>query len=120
MATPDETFPPPKKLVLKQAEFESVNEPASAPAPVGNDPMELLRINREREIAQGLDDVPVPPAKKSRRNREYIAMLAIGDLSMGGLIYWAGDPIAAVFLIAAILIYSAGLTWVMLFILEDY
>jgi hypothetical protein len=113
-------FPPPKKLTLKRAEFTTVNEPASAPpSDTAPDAMEILRINREREIAAGRDNfVPVPAPRRSRRVREYWTILLAGNLAIG-LAYWL-DPSLITFCVAGALIFTGGITWVMFFVMEDY
>jgi len=118
---PDEPDPPPKKLALKRAEFESVNEPASAAAPPDNDAMDILRRNREHEVKIGYAELPPPPTQRiSRRNREYLLILTVGNLIIGTLLFFSGDSATFVFLIAGMALLSAGLTWVMLFVIDDY
>jgi len=118
-ADPD-PFPPPKKLTLTKAKFTAVNEPASAPpSDAAPDAFEILRINREREIAAGRDNfVPTPAPRRSRRVREYWTVLLGGNLAVG-IAYWI-NPSNYVFCIASAVILTVGLTWVMFFIMEDY
>jgi hypothetical protein len=113
-ADPD-PFPPAKKLTLKPAEFTAVNQPSEQPVP---DAFEILRINREREIAAGRDQAPLPPPKRSRRTREFFTLLILGNLS-ALLAYWL-NPGTVLFCFAGAIIFTSGLTWVMFFVVEDY
>jgi hypothetical protein len=116
MATPAESDPPPKVLKLKAAEFTRDNEPAGAPASSANDPLELLRVNREREKAQGFDEMPPPRKKLSRRHRDYLIGLVSVNLILGVLI----APLGPVGPIATMAFFTAGFSWVMLVVLDDY
>ncbi len=117
MATPAEPDPPPRVLKLKAAEFTRDNEPASARASSANDPLELLRVNREREKAQGFDEIPPPPRKKlSRRHRDYFIGLVSVNLILGLLTVLTGF----VGLVAAMMFFTAGYSWVMLMMVDDY
>jgi hypothetical protein len=113
-ADPD-PFPPPQKLSLKRAEFTSVNKASDPPA---LDAMEILRLNREREIAAGRDQIVIAPSKRSRRVREFLSLLVGGNLA--ALIAWWLNPGAIVFCVAGAIIFTSGLTWVMFFVMEDY
>ena len=115
MALPEETDPPPRKLTFKAAEFISENQPTDAPAT--DEAMDLLRVNREHEIEHGLVELSPQPAKKfSRRNREYLVVLAAGNCICGGMLLMGGG----VFALALLGLFNGGLTWVMLFIFDDY
>ena len=121
MPAPVEPDPPPRKLTFKAAEFKRENPPESAPSSSANDPLELLRLNRQREIAQGFDKPPPgPPKKMSRRHRDYLIVLAAGNLVLGGLLFVLNNAFGFVCLIAMMALFSAALTWIMLFIFEDY
>ena len=108
-------FPPPQKLTLKRAEFETVNDPNSPPS---LDPMEILRLNREHEISHGRDNLTFVPSKRSRRTREFFKLLIGGNLA--ALLAWWLSPGAYVFCIAGALLFTSGLIWVMFFVMEDY
>lgn len=113
-ADPD-PFPPPQKLTLKRAEFESVNKPDSPPS---LDPMEILRVNREREIALGRDNLVFSAPKRSRRTHEFFKLLIGGNLA--ALLAWWLNPGAIIFCLAGAIIFTSGLIWVMYFVMEDY
>jgi hypothetical protein len=116
MATPDAPEPPPKKLTLKHAEFERVNDPADATVSSGLEPMELLRVNRTHERKIGYLEKPVDPAKKSRRLREFWLLLLGGNLVFALFVL----PFNFVIWVALALFYTAGLTWAIIFIMDDY
>ena len=113
-ADPD-PFPPPQKLTLKRAEFETVNTPEAPPAP---DAYEILRVNREREIALGRDNLVFSAPKRSRRTREFFKLLIGGNLA--ALITWWLNPGDILFCFFGTIIFTSGLIWVMFFVMEDY
>ncbi len=118
MTVPSEPDPPPQKLALKKAEFESVNEPSREGEPASNDPMEMLRQNRAHEKAADTvyDQSPVDVPKKSRRKRDYVTILVAVNSIMGLLLMVSLNP----FIIAGMLFFSAALTWGMLVVMDDY
>jgi len=121
MAPSDDPFPPPQKLVLKPAEFERDNEPAASGEPASNDPMEMLKVNRAHEVEIGYGNFELKPKKKfTRRIKEYLLALCGVNLFLGMVLHASGDPVSMVFIIAAMAFFSGGLTWVMLFVIEDY
>jgi hypothetical protein len=141
MATPEETPPPrhrltfkhaehpkvagpppedaaPKKLGFKAAEFTTVNEPAGTPAPQGTDPIEILRINRELEKSRNMYNPEITARPRSRRMRDYYVVLITGILGAAfvGLLL----PGAVIFILAGALIFCSGITWIMVFNMDDY
>ena len=119
---PEEAEPPPQKLTFKPAEFESVNPPKGMETPSGNDPLELLRRNREHEKANNwiYDQSPPVAKRKSLRNRHFILLFLGVNGIMGGIYYATPDEVAHVFLIAGMLMFSSGLTWSMFVVHDDY
>jgi len=112
-APPDDPFPPPQKLTLKPAEFERANAEAVPDEPAANDPMEMLKVNRAHEVEIGYGDYEIKPKKRfARRTKEYLLILAAGNLGIGTLFGLFGPPL--------MLGFTIGLTWVMFFILDDY
>ncbi|HVU38832.1 MAG TPA: hypothetical protein VHC95_10905 [Opitutales bacterium] len=114
---PADPNPPPKKLTLKAAEFESVNTPTGHGGAAVPDPLELLRQNREHEKAHHsiYDQSPAPVKRRSRRNREYLAILLGANLIFALMLFYA--PIVALAMMA---FFSGGWTWVMLVCFDDY
>jgi hypothetical protein len=113
----DDSEPSRPKLKLKPAEFETAEVPEGY-TPLVTDPLEILRLNREHEIAAGRDNIVFAPAPRSRRLREYFSIL-IGANLAATLIWWL-FPGAALFCLAGGIIFSSGLTWAMFFVIEDY
>ncbi len=112
-APPDDPFPPPQKLTLKAAEFERDNAETVPGEPAANDPMETLKANRAHEVEIGYGDYEIKPKKRfTRRTKEYLLILAAGNLGIGTLFGLLGPPL--------MLGFSIGLTWVMFFVIEDY
>jgi len=119
MSPPDE--PPPKKLVLKAAEFTRVNETGNDLAPSGNETLDMLRINRAHEEKIGYCAVgPAPKKKFSRRTREYFAILATGNLVMMAMLFIENDPFSIACLLAGMALFTSALSWIMFFLFDDY
>jgi hypothetical protein len=144
----DESDPPRKFYALKPREFEVVNQPKSTPSPDSaptdvqghlraanahgilhvtpkssetSDVHAMLRDNLERENAAGLNDVTLPPKKRSRRKRDYWLML----LPVNAFFAWrafgpGASVVTLVYGIGGMAFFTAALTWVMWFVLDDY
>lgn len=87
----------------------------NAPVNRANDVHSILRDNFDRAEAAGLNVVPPPAARKSRRKRDYMISLLVGNAGLLGCI-----AIMPVFGIAGIIIYNCGLTWVVWGVMDDY
>jgi hypothetical protein len=113
-----EPDPPPQKLALRKAEFESVNEASAAGEPRSHDPMEMLRQNRAHEKAAGTvyDQSPAPVAQRSRRKRDYLVILVTMNGFFGCILVLLPNPI----LLFGTVFFSAALTWGMLVVIDDY
>lgn len=119
----NEPDPPPQKLTLTKAEFESVNEPTVAGEPLSHDPMDILRQNRAQEKAAGtvFDQSPPVVKKKSRRLRDYLIILVIVDSLLGyAAISFSHDPYTFVPLVAGFLLFTSAFSWHMLVVIDDY
>lgn len=81
----------------------------------------ILRENLERANAAGLNRVDVSK-RPSRRKRDYWTLLILGNAIFitVALLSGPGNPIMFVYAIAGIGAFSAGLTWIMWHIMDDY
>ncbi len=95
-----------------------MNEPVPADAPLSEDPLEMLRLNRANEKAADtvFDQSPAPVVKKSRRTRDYLIILVTVNSIFGCWFFLVPNII----IFAGILFFSASLTWGMLFVMDDY
>lgn len=75
----------------------------------------ILQDNLTRANAAGLNDVVVPPKRKSRRKRDYVVSLLVGNA-----VLLVGTIINPVFGGAGLIIFNVGLTWIMWFVMDDY
>ncbi len=145
----DESDPPRKHYQLKPTQFEIVNAPSgaapvdSAPthvrghlraanagpknpgkpiiAPRENDVHALLRDNAARANAAGLNDLTPQAASVSRRKKDYIVTLLLGNGAIIGLVLMLGMNVMTVaFGAAGVLIYTGGVTWIMWFVMDRY
>jgi len=61
------------------------------------------------------------PFRLSDRAREYLQLLAVGNLLIAGLAFFiAINPMSLMFLLALAVIYNVALAWIMLFLLPPY
>lgn len=123
MPAPVEPDPLPQKLTLSKAEFERVNEPVPVDSPMSGDPMEMLRQNRAHEKVAGTvyDQSPEPGPGKYRKYRDYLVVLIAVDAVLGYSAFTlSGDPYGFVPIVAGLLLFSAGWSWFMLVVVDDY
>ncbi|OHE80236.1 MAG: hypothetical protein A3G75_03370 [Verrucomicrobia bacterium RIFCSPLOWO2_12_FULL_64_8] len=93
--------------------------PAAARRP--NEVEEILRINREREKELGLDALKPMQARPNRRLRDWLVILAV----INGLFVWLlfankGNVTVQMFALGGMVILSAGITWIMFFVMDRY
>lgn len=70
----------PRKYALKAAEFVAVNAPRGTDAPSeAHDVMAILAGVRAREAQLGLGEVIPAPARRSRRQRDFLLLLLAGN-----------------------------------------
>lgn len=61
------------------------------------------------------------PFRLSKRTQDYIKLVLIGNLLISCLLLFVViNPISLMFLLALVVIYNAGLAWVLLFIMQPY
>jgi hypothetical protein len=146
---PDEPDPPRKFYEFKPREFEVVNPRANEAQPTApisvqnllrqagsskpggvapaatspqNDVHAILRENAARTNATGIEElIPLPP-RKSRRKREFLTLVIGGNALCGLIAFKAGsrDAVTFTFAISAMAMLTAGLTWIMWFVMDDY
>jgi hypothetical protein len=141
----EELPPPRVAYGFKPKEFERLNQPADASQGDANQPIDvrdiartagftwsspggqstspkrendvhaILRENRAREKASGEDEIRMVPRRLSRRKRDYIAGLVIGNAALV-----VGTVISPIFGAAGLIIFNCGFTWVVWFVMDDY
>jgi len=145
----DNSDPPRKHYQLKPTQFEIVNAPSgaapadSAPthvrghiraanaepknaavptaAPRENDVHALLRANAERANAAGLNALAPQVPARSRRKKDYIFTLLLGNGAIIGLVLALGMNVMTVaFGAAGVLLFTLGTTWIMWFVMDRY
>jgi hypothetical protein len=133
----DEPDPPRKFYKLGEAKFQRVNEAAPppiegaisgaagnappAPPPLPNDVHRILLENRAIDHEAGLYDLAPKPKRKSRRKRDYwILMFLFNGLCGLAIAHFGLLTIPGMYAFAGMIMVSAGLTWVMWFIMDDY
>jgi hypothetical protein len=105
---------------FKPREFERLNDapPAASqpakPAAAAGDVRVMFGDNAARAKADGPRD-GAPPPRRSKRARDYFAVLLVGNAALVG-----GYFLQPVFAAAGFVIFNVGLTWVMWFVMDDY
>ena len=75
----------------------------------------ILQDNLTRANAAGLNDVVMPVKRASRRKRDYIVSLLVGNAVL--VVCTIINP---VFGGAGLVLFNVGLTWIMWFVMDDY
>lgn len=93
----------------------------NAPANRANDVHAMLQGNHARANAAGLNDVPERPRGPSRRKRDYWLSLVGGNLAIVVTLLVCGfNVVSGMFAFGGMVFFSAGLTWIMWFVMDDY
>lgn len=146
-SSPDEPEPPRREFRFKDREFERDNRPldqddnqpaidvrslykqAGTPAPKPKQPAPpaenevhaILRANVARATEAGDNDLELKPKRMSRRNRDYWTLFVLGNGFIAvAMLLFTHNLIAVLGSIAAMLIFTVALTWVMRFVMDDY
>lgn len=104
---------------LKPKGFERVNEPEGQADDKGVDVSQILQQNLERHKATAPPlDLKKP---RSRRLRDYLLVMGLGNgFFLGSLVVFWGNPVVMAFALGGAMSLSAGVSWVMWFIMSDY
>jgi hypothetical protein len=143
---PEDQDPPRKLYDLKEAKFDAVNARSDQlpaidvrehfqsaainggpavpkPAPANTDVQAMLQENVARANKAGLNDLAEQPERRSRRARDYWFLMIVGNSLLVTLFTGAvasGNAFLIAFAAGGIGLLSAGLTWLMWFVLDDY
>lgn len=86
-----------------------------------NEMQAVLRENVAQANAHGLNDVVLPPKRKSRRKRDYFLLLIPVDVFFAWMAFGpSANAITFAYGIGGLALYTTGLTWVYWFIIDDY
>lgn len=121
IASPDSSAGPIDVKDLARAAAAGFTPRAAKPAEATNDIHALLRENQHHANTAGLNNVALPPKRRSRRTRDYwLVMVPVNAF----FAWWAFGPYANavtfIYGIGGIGLFSASFTWVMWFVVEDY
>jgi hypothetical protein len=113
--------PPPVKHTLSTAKFEAVNGPSTNPTSEPTDVHQILRANLTRENAAGMNDIKPVRKRGSRRKRDFWTILIGGNLLIAASVGLTRiNPVTVIYGFSGIILLSAGLTWIMWFVMDDY
>jgi hypothetical protein len=117
--------PPVDHRELIAAANRQSPSPAGAGPPVSpripNELEEILRLNRAREQQAGLDQLKPLPRAPNRRRRDYlILMILFNGFFIWSLVSGRSNPTVVTSSIAGIVIFSAGLSWIMYGVMDRY
>lgn len=111
----DDSDPPRKFYGFKPKEFDRANPDARRASHDPNDVRAVLRENLHRANEAGLNDVVFAPPRRSKRKRDYIFAMIVGNMALA-----ICTIISPLFGGAGIVIYNVGITWVMWGVMDDY
>ena len=80
-----------------------------------NDVHAMLRENLAQANAAGLNDLTLPPKRKSKRTRDYFLLLVSGNLILA-----FGFVLQPIFAGAGVVLFNFGLAWIMWVVMDDY
>lgn len=82
----------------------------------------LLQENLARANEAGLNEVTLPPKRRSRRRRDYWLLMAPATLFFATATILTGpsQPLPFVLSLASLVLVNAGLWWVMWHVMDDY
>lgn len=93
----------------------------NAPVNRANEVHAILQQNLDRANAAGLNDVPPAPRRRSRRTRDYFLLLIPVDAFFAFAAFGPGaNLLSFIFGLAGLAAFTASLTWVMWFVMDDY
>ena len=117
MSEPRPTAPRSIRRTATGVEVLRADAPAPAPPPL--DPAQILAENQriEARYAKAVDTTP----PRSHRGRDYWIVLLLGNALLAGLIaILPKNPVVLLFGLSGIVMFSAGITWVMWVVMGDY
>lgn len=91
--------------------------PAATPPPI--DPRQILAENQRIEARYAK---PVDLSRpRSRRARDYWIAMILGNVLIAGLVaILPKNPVVLLFGLSGLVMFSAGITWVMWVVMSDY
>jgi hypothetical protein len=93
----------------------------TAPANRPNEVHAMLQDNLTRADAAGLNELMPQVRRRSRRRRDYwVLIVGVNGLVASSLLIVGVNPVSVFVVLAAIGFFSAAVTWIMWFLLEDY
>lgn len=126
---PASAVPPPSdpgapidvRALVRQAQTGGPLLRGSPAAGPRNDVHAMLRENLDRADAAGLNAVAPPPRRKSRRRRDYFLLIVslngvLGFIALGPF----ANVMTLVYGLAGMILVTAGLTWIMFGVMDDY
>jgi hypothetical protein len=85
-----------------------------------NDVYAVLQQNHDTAQKHGLNEVQIKEIK-SRRKRDFWLVLVGGNLAIIGAVWFSGiNVITVIFGLAALIVFSIGLSWIMWQVMDRY
>lgn len=109
--------------VRELARQASIKGGAIFAAPVNrpNEVHAMLQDNLARADAAGLNELTPQVRRRSRRRRDYwVLIVGVNGLTASSLLIVGVNLVSVFVVLAAIGFFSAAVTWIMWFLLEDY
>jgi hypothetical protein len=117
----DAPLPTAKELaIMAGPATPAAKGPAGPKAGDPNDVFAVLEENRAKERRLGKDEIVVRKIK-SKRRRDYLLLLVLGNLLIVSMVALGGfNPVSMIFGLAGIIVLSLGATWIMWFVMDRY
>lgn len=94
---------------------------ASQPRAKANEVHAILAANHAHATAAGLNEVSHRPRPRSRRKRDYWLFMILLNAIFAFVAFGPfRNPVTFVYGLAGMVLFSAGFTWVMWFVMDDY
>jgi hypothetical protein len=109
------------RALVRQAQTGGPLLRGSQAAGPRNDVHAILRENLDRAEAAGLNAVAPPPRRKSRRRRDYFLLIVPLNVFLAFVAFGPfANPMTFVYGLAGMVLVTAGLTWIMFGVMDDY
>lgn len=112
----EKIFPARVRFELGERDFVTVNRPATSPPLMVQD---SLRENLARQLAV---EKPMEfPKRSNRRLKDYIFLVVMGNaLVVPVALFLHLNPVTIVYLLAWVVLFNAGVYWIMFQVMDRY
>jgi hypothetical protein len=118
---PDVDPAPAESTVFAPKEFTRTDTPSIPGDGTAISASLILQENRINEQKYAPEVIAMPPRRRSKRKRDFILMVTVGILLVGGLLLVIPKTVGSLTLaVFFIVFFSAVLAWIMFGVMDDY